>query len=335
MSATKFSALFFGVFFGVLTFSGLVWAGTFEVQVQDGDRLVVKGLAAQVQFVAQPGAKSLRVTGVDDSSATGAYTLKKKDQTIEVRMNEFDSKKDWKESVAKTASYMRKIEIIGPATPVDLHLRDGSVTLQKWSKEANISLINGRVLSQNGSGSLQINLQKGDINVFDHIGKVSTDGYAGNSTIKNVQGDIDAQLFSGNLTVDKVRGALNLNAQQSSSKVTQSSGGIQFENGKGALSIQGYKGRIEGQTGDGALTVNFLGESELNIKSKSGRVNIQTPANSGASVNLLTIDGDIFVPKELSVIRLSSEKSVRGRLRGEAQKASIIVRSQEGSINVK
>ncbi len=335
MSAIKFVTSFFGAFLSVFAISGSVWAGTFEVSVQEGDRLFVKGLSAQVQFIAQPGAKTLKVSGVEDSSTTGVYTLKKKDRTIEIRMNDFDSKKDWKESVAKASSYMRKIEIMGPPMPVDLHLRDGSVTLQKWTKEANISLINGRVLSQNGSGPLQISLQKGDISVSDHNGKVSTDGYSGNSTIKNIQGDIEAQLFSGNLSVDKARGALILNAQQSSSKVTQSSGSIQFENGKGSLSIQGYQGRIEGQTGEGALTVNFLPESELNIKSKSGRVSIQAPANSGASVNLLTIDGDIFAPKELSVNRLSSEKSVRGRLRGEAQKASIIVRSQEGSIVIK
>lgn len=331
MSAIKLIASLFVV----LTFSVAGRAGTFEVQVQDGDRLVVQGLSAQVQIIAQPGAKTLKVSGVEDSSSVGVYTLKKKDHVIEIRMNDFDSKKDWKDSVAKSASYSRKIEILGPPIPLDLHLRDGSVALQKWSKDANISLIHGRVVSQNGSGSLQINLQKGDISVSDHNGKVSTDGYSGNSTLKNIQGDVEAQLFAGKLILDKVRGALSLNAQQSRSTVTQSSGSIQFDNGKGLLTIQGFEGRIEGQTGEGALNIGFLAESELNIKSKSGRISIQAPASSGAAVNLLTVDGDIFVPKELSVNRLGSEKSVRGRLRGERQKASIIVRSQEGSIVVK
>jgi hypothetical protein len=50
---------------------------------------------------------------------------------------------------------------------------------------------------------------------------------------------------------------------------------------------------------------------------------------------LFTVDGEIFVPKELKVNRLSSEKSVRGRLRGEAQRGSIVVRSQEATILVK
>ena len=71
------------------------------------------------------------------------------------------------------------------------------------------------------------------------------------------------------------------------------------------------------------------------MKAKAGKVNITPPAASGASVNLFTVDGEIFVPKELKVNRLSSEKSVRGRLRGEAQRGSIVVRSQEATILVK
>jgi DUF4097 and DUF4098 domain-containing protein YvlB len=308
---------------------------TYEVPALEGDHILLKGLAAQVQFIAQPGAKSVKVSGLDEGSQAGHYSLFKKGNLIEVRMGEFDDKASWKNALSKSAGLMRKIEVIGPSLPLEVHLRDGTVTLQRWTREAKVSVIQGRVNSQNGAGALQISVQKGDIMVGDHKGKVSTDSYSGNTGIKNVQGDVEAQLFSGQLVIEKVKGFVVVGTQQATGKVVQSSGSLQIDNGKGSLTVQAFQGRIEGQTTEGPLTVSFLPESEINLKSKSGRIHIQAPANSGASLNLLTVDGEIDVPREVRVVRLSSEKSVRGRLRGETQKGSIVVRSQEGSIIVK
>ena len=99
--------------------------------------------------------------------------------------------------------------------------------------------------------------------------------------------------------------------------------------------MQAFQGRLEGQNQEGTVTIQMAMDSEVDVKAKAGKVNITPPAASGASVNLFTVDGEIFVPKELKVNRLSSEKSVRGRLRGEAQRGSIVVRSQEATILVK
>ncbi|WP_246845023.1 DUF4097 family beta strand repeat-containing protein [Bdellovibrio sp. NC01] len=313
-----------------------VFAAAFAVPVQEGDRLVLKGLEAQVQLVSIPGSNAVKVVGVDEnSSAEGAYVISKKDNIIEVRMNEYDGKKAWMNILPKASSQLRKIEISGLPVPTEIHLRGGSVVAQKWSKDLKVSLTQGRVSSLNGSGNLQVYVQKGDVNVADHTGKVSADTYAGSMSIKNVQGDVDASLFTGPLSLEKVHGFCAITSQIGPAKILQGTGTLQFENGKGGLNIQGFQGRVDGQNQEGSVTVQMAMDSEVDIKSKAGRVQVQAPAGSGASVNLLTIEGDIFVPNELRVNKLSSEKSVRGRLRGEGQRGSIFVRSQDGAIIVK
>lgn len=311
-----------------------VLAATFDVPVADGDRLVLKGLEAQVQFVAQPGA-ALRVSGVEQSGAEGVYIIEKKDNTIEIRMKEFSGKRTWLNILPKANTQLKKIEIVGPAVPAEIQLRGGSVVAQKWNKDLKVSLTQGRVASVGGAGTMQVYVQKGDVSVSDHLGKVEADSYSGSMNLKNIQGDVEASLFSGQLNIEKVRGFLSVSAQQSAAKINQSNGTVQFESGKGSLNIQGFQGRIEGQSQDAAVNIGMTLDSEVDVKSKSGKISIQTPAGSGATLNLMTVEGEIVVPAGLRVTKLSAEKSVRGRLRGDAPRGSIFVRSQEGTISVK
>ncbi|MBV2169021.1 MAG: hypothetical protein KUL82_09955, partial [Bdellovibrio sp.] len=213
-----------------------VMAATFEVPVADGDRLVLKGLEAQVQVVGQPG-NSLKVSGVDESGAEGVFSVTKKDNIIEVRMNEYGGKKSWLNVLSHASSQVKKIEIWGPSIPAEIQLRGGTVTVQKWSKDLKVSVTQGRVNALNGAGSLQVYVQKGDVTIQDHNGKVETDSYNGSMTLRNIQGDVDASLFAGQLQIEKVRGFLSLAPQQSNGKINQGSGTIQFENGKGSLNI--------------------------------------------------------------------------------------------------
>lgn len=311
-----------------------VMAATYEVPVAEGDRLVLKGLEAQVQVVGQVG-NSLKVAGVEESGTEGVFVVTKKNNIIEVKMNEYGGKRSWLNILGKAPAQMKKIEIWGPSIPTEIQLRGGSVVLQKWSKDLKVSVTQGRVSSIGGAGSLQIYVQKGDVNVQDHTGKVEADSYTGTMSLKNIQGDVDASLFAGQLNIEKVRGFLSLTTQQSNSKVNMSSGTIQFENGKGSLNIQAFQGRMEGQNQEGAVTIAMALDSEVDIKTKSGKVSIQAPPASGATLNLMTTEGEILVPSEFKVNKLSAEKSVRGRLRGDAQRGSIFVRSQDGTISVK
>lgn len=310
------------------------FAGTVEVPVTKGDRLVLKGFEAQVVVTGQPGAP-LRISGVESNTTEGQYVVTKRDGVIEVKMNEFAGKKTWMDSLPRASSQTKRIEISGEPVVADIHLRGGSVTVQKWTRDLRVSMTQGRVNASNGAGALNVNVQRGDITVADHNGPVNTDSYSGNTALRNITGDVNTTLFSGQLQSEKVKGVMTLATQQSQSKINQGAGTLQFENGKGAMSVVGFQGRVEGQNQEGSVTVNVPLDGEVDVRSKSGRVAIQLPAGSGAALNLLTTEGEIVVPGELKVVKLSAEKSVRGRLRGDAQRASVFVRSQDGTISVK
>lgn len=308
-------------------------AATLDIPVMPGDRLVLVGLEAQVQVVGQSG-NSLKISGVEENNSDGNFVVTKKDNIIQIKMNEYSGKQSWLNVLSKNAQ-MKKIEIVGPAIPAEFSLRNGSVVAQKWNKDLKINLTQGRASSLNGNGVLQVYVQKGDVNIRDHNGKVKIDAYNGSVSLKNIEGNVEASIFGGQIQGEKIQGLISLITQQAATKVNQSSGILQFENGKGALKILSHSGRIEGKNQEGSVAVVSPVEAEIDIRSKSGKINIQLQPNSGAALNLLTAEGEIVVPSELKVTKLSSEKSVRGRLRGDAQKGTIFVRSQDGIISVK
>ena len=311
------------------------FAAAFLAPAQEGDHLVIKGLDAQIQLIAVPGSNALKVSGIEETAGEGAYVVTKKNNIIEIKMNEYDGKHAWMNILAKPAGHMRKIEISGLALPTEVQLHGGGVTAQKWSKDLKVSMTQGHIVSNGGNGSIDTYVQKGDILILDHTGKINADVYAGNLTIKNAQGDIDASLFTGPLLIEKSHGFCTVQSQIGPAKIAQGTGTLQIENGKGTFAVESYAGRIDGQNQDGTISVKMVLDSEVDIKSKAGKVQVQAAPSSGASVNLLTVEGDIFVPAELKVNKISSEKSVRGRLRGEGQRGSIFVRSQDGTIVVK
>lgn len=326
--------ILFSFIFSILLTTPSVFAATFETPVKEGDRLVLKGFEAQVQLTAQPN-PVLKVTGVDETKAEGSYVIERKDNIIEIRIVEFNGKTSWKNILPKASAQMRKIEISGLPLPTEIQLRGGSVVAQRWTKDLKVSLTQGRVSLLNGAGSAQVYVQKGEVNIQDHTGRVTVDGYSGNCALRNITGDVDVSWFSGQLGMEKIRGSVNMSTQQATAKLNAGAGSVQFSNGKGSLVLQAFQGRMEGQNQDGNVTVLMPMDSEVDVKSKAGKVAVTVPAGSGAQVNLFTMDGEISVPGELRVVKLSSEKSVRGKLRGDAQRASVFVRSQEGSILLK
>jgi hypothetical protein len=322
-------------------FSGLVFASrahavlAFEITPQEVDRIVVVGLEAQVQLQGMPGAAKLRVTGLGETSEAGQFVLERKDRTLWIKMQEYSDKKDWKEALAKPFGKRKIIDFTGAAVPVEVQLRDGIVNAQKWSREIRVALVKGKVISAGGTAALSLQIQNGQAVIQDQTSKVTANIYKGVLDIKNLQGDLDGSVFSGALQVEKSRGFLQINTAQSTAKIIECAGTLQFENLKGAVITQKFAGRVDGQTTEGGVSLGILADTDVHVKSQTGRVSVLTAAGSGALLNLTTAEGEIIAPSEVKVNRTATEKTVRGRLRGGEQKGSIVVRSQEGNITIK
>lgn len=317
----------------ILLSSGACLAGLVETPTEGLQRLVVRGWDAQVNVTATPS-KTFKINGVDDSLSPGLYIVEKKGATLEVHINEWTTKKEWAELLGQKKQ-RRVIEISGPSLPLEIYLRDGLVQMTRWQSEAKVTLASGKFVSVDGQGPLDVNLHHGEIQIQQQTGRLKIDQYQGAVSIKQMQGDLELVTFGSPVSIEKSKGVMSLNTQNSSVRLTQSSGTVQLDNGKGSVTLQQFQGRVEGSTMEGPVSVTLLPESEVQLRSQTGRVQIQLPAVSGAALNLLSQEGDIIVPEGKRVSRSSTERAFRGRLRGDSQKVSVSVRTVEAPIIIK
>ena len=311
------------------SFSAAV-ASTNAMEVQDGDQLLVTGVNAQVNFVSIPGSRQLSLRGATENG----WHLERRDHLLVIEGPQGDSRKAVLDQL-KAPGPREIIDLQGPSMPIEIHLREGTVFLNKGQHEARVDLKNGHLTSTGRSGLLKASVLKGDVVVSDGTGPIDLDVYQGSISLKNLQVEGDIQVFGGSISVDQSRGRLSLNTNQALSKIQKFSGTLILENGKGTVTGNGLQGRIEGSSAEGAVHLQIVGETEVHLKTQTARVQIQLPPTSGALLSLTTNEGDIAVPSELKVNRGALEKTVRGRVKGEAGKVSVTVRSQEGSIVVK
>lgn len=296
--------------------------------MKGNEKILVSVPDAQIVVIGSPGATSVKVNLLD--AAQDEIQVQTRDGQIEV-MAKDTSKEKWG---AQASGKKRVIEISGATMPIEIHLFDGNVTLTKWDKDALVQIQKGKLISKSGTGHLTAHVQKGEAVIQDHNGKVSLDSYSAKVSVQELNGDLDLENFTGESVIEKAKGYMSLSLGSGLTKVLASGGSLQFENNKGVFTSQAFSGRIEGKTQEGPVTVQMSTEGEANIKSQAGKVTIKAVGGQGTLLSLLSTEGDIFLPAYLKVSRDNSGKSFRGRLRGDAQKGSVVVRSQTGNIVV-
>lgn len=297
-----------------------------EVPLRGGERFQLMANDVQLTWVVTSG-PTLKIHGL------GATQGVRRGDLLVFNLKETSTKEDFAALLKKKGTPL-KIEIQGPSMPIELSLREGQVSLNKLNHEISVQMIQGAISVAQAKGALQLRLHKGQISVRESVGKTGLELYSGQVILKDV-GDSVVSIFSGSLAIQGLQGTLALSTQSVVSKVAGMSGTLTLDSQKGSLNLTQFQGRLEGQTVEGLVSAQILPESEVQLKSKSGRFNFQIPPNSGAFLNLWTAEGDLIVPKELNVVRLAAEKSARGRLRGESQKITISAKTSEGVVVVK
>jgi DUF4097 and DUF4098 domain-containing protein YvlB len=296
-------------------------AATLTATVKETEKVVVVLNDSNVNILPTNN----RQLQIQSSDPSDNLILTNKDGIVEVRAAEKTGNK-------KAAS---KVDISLPAGIIELHAQEGSIILQKHKGDMLLHLQKGKILIKDNVGQANLHAQKGDIQVLSHQGKLIVDSYMAGITIKDLIGDLELQNFGGETHLEKDKGFLNLNIGQGAAKVLQSSGSLSFELGKGTMTAQLFQGRIDGQTQEGQVNISMASESDLNIKSQSGKVTVQTAANAGSYINVVSQEGDIYGPSYMKVNRDSGIKILRGRLKGDTQKGSIVVRTQEAAVIIK
>lgn len=216
---------------------------------------------------------------------------------------------------------------------IQIHLFEGSLTVQKLGFETLLHLQKGKVNLKETTGNSLVYVQKGEVLIQDCQGQFKVDIAQAQLNVRNLQGDLDAHILSGDLFIEKSKGQLRLNQSQGSGKILNSAGSLQFETNKAVYTVESFGGRIDGQSQEGALQLKLVADFDAHIKTTTARSSVQVP--KGMLINALTQEGELIAPTGMSTAKEGSSKSLRGRVPGDAARGSVTLRSQEGGIFLK
>lgn len=297
-------------------------AASYDIQAPTKKILVS---VQDAHVIVNGSAQKTRIT-LNDSAET-SYAVMHDGETVTIKLKEgLQSSSDSKKKL---------IEIQAPAQVLEVHAFEGEITLSKWNDEALLHLQKGRTFVSDVKGDVKVHNITGDIVIDGCTGKLEVDSFKANATIKNHNGDLRLENFMADAVVDNLKGVVNVSQGQGSFKITKSSGAFQFDQAKGILNVVQFAGRVEGTTQDGPVNINMTSETEVSVRSQSGKVTVHSPSVGGVFLNLATQEGDIYAPTYLKVNREGSQKSLRARMKGESQKGTVFVRSQEGGIFIR
>lgn len=313
-----------------LFLQNLSQASVLELNSKEGQKLFLTGLEANFIFTGVNTSGAVNNLKIQmDAAADAEYQIEEGEQSIRItRKADVAGAVDEKKQKAK-------IEVSGKSIPLEVHLQDGNITVTKNSKDLFLHLQKGRIILKDNQSVVVAHAQKGEISVVEHKGKVILDNLQAQVHLKDIVGDIDLQSYQGDSTLENIKGNLLLHSTNGAAKIIKGSGSLQFEAGKGSIVSQGFQGRIEGQTTEGSVQIQLPAGEDVNLKSVSGKLTVTTVPNSGALVSAVAIDGEIYGPSHLKVFKDGSQKTLKGRMKGENSESSISLRTQDGQIVIK
>lgn len=200
--------------------------------------------------------------------------------------------------------------------------------------QLTLSSLKGRIVAQSTGENVHLSLQKGEIQSIQNKGAMEIEAYGGKVLVKDGQSSIKLLLFNGDLNIEKNSGKLHLVSYSSSAKINDQQGAVQLQWGKGNLSMTDFMGHLEGESQDGTLQIQVKPEARVDLQAMRGRVQVQLPNGSGASLRLKTATGDLIVPSPLKPAREGKYRVVNGKLAG-LNKGRVNIHSEEASIIVK
>lgn len=248
------------------------------------------------------------------------FSSEKKEGLLRITQNLFEKEK-------------LNIELtLKPHLFLEVHQKEGAITATKLLKETYLNLSKGKISISSSSAPLNLHQLRGEVNLKDQTGKTFVDSYSANITVENISADLEIQNFSGNSIVENSKSDFTAFQNQGLLKIVNHQGSLNFDLNKAQLNAQKISGRIDGQSSEGVINLIPNDDVDINVRLKSGKLNIQSGQMTGGSLNVSTTDGDIYLPNP---IKTNGAKSFRGRFGNANSKASIFARSQDAIIQIK
>ncbi len=305
----------------VLLFSGSLWSAQWEIPGQGIQEILIRAKAAKL-LVQKSNSPSIRVnvTGARDS----AWVQEVHNGVLNVVGPENGI------TVDDTAVIL---EIPAGIINSSLVFEEVRAELQSVSR-VMINSLKGKITARSTGDSVKIFMQKGEVQSYQPMGALDIESFAGKISVSDGQGALKIRLFNGDLIIDKNMGSINLESQSSSAKITGQQGIVNLQWGKGRLVMSDFSGRLAGTSSDGQLHLHIKPDTMVDLQANRGRVTVNLPSDSGASLNVRSATGDVAVPGPLKVSREGRFRVARGKLVG-ALKGSITIRAEDASIGIR
>lgn len=306
---------------GVLFLCSMSLAAEWEIPAQEIQEIQFRGRAAKLMVQRAKGA-AIRVSIVSPDEID--WEKKVVNNTLSIAGPENRG------SVDDTKI---TVEIPQSVTRSDFVFEDVRADIYSVSR-LMLTTLKGKISGFSTGEGVRYFMQKGEIQSFEHTGGLEIESYGGKVMINDGQAALKIRLFSGELAINKNQGPLNLESQNVQAKINGQQGNTNLQWGKGNLSLMEFAGRLEGLSRDGQLQLQLKPDAMVDLQAERGKVSINLPSDSGASVNLRTVGGGISVPGPLRAGREGRFRVAKGKLPGSA-KGNIIVRGEDASLVIK
>src|SRR5271165_394611 len=152
----------------------------------------------------------------------------------------------------------------------------------------------------------------------------------------SINGSLDIKTGDGHITVQGAKGDVRLHAGDGSIEGRDLDGKVDASSGDGHINIEGRFDSLTIRTGDGSVTARARGgskvQSEWNIKTGDGSVDLELPGELQANLDASTHDGHISLGIPVTVEGVFSSSRVNGKMNGGGP--AIVVRTGDGSIHL-
>lgn len=304
-------------------------AQVLEFSAQEYPSVVIKGLNMDVKLSEGVG-NSIKIVGMANKNQWSFKNLIGKGLLLEEVIK--DNRKD-----LMTHLDQPKIKLIiqVPNIPIEILGHKVDLLAENLKKDLKVVAAQGTLKFIKTSGEVTLSLNSGEVYADSHSGKFRLDGEQIKTVIKNSNVDGEFRVQSLKLDLEKTNGHQVVNSYSGVLNLNQNSGSYFVELTRGSLSSIANQGRLEAMMDEANTEVRLLKDNELNIKTKTGKVFVNTNGVSGIWLNLKSTEGDVYLPAPLKVVRLKTENFYKGRTAGEKTLTRAEIKTNNAAIIIK
>jgi hypothetical protein len=234
---------------------------------------------------------------------------------------------EWFEAVDYVITAPRdvRVEIVNSSGSVTVTGLDGYLEISAAAGEVTVKDVASDVTLDLTSGSIEVSQVNGDIEITTTRAEATLTNTVGALTVPGGSGSLKADYLTGDATIIQTSGDATLTHYRGDARVKLTSGKISVEQESGSLDLFTHTGKVVVQT-------ELYSEKEYSLETLSAPVEFSFPDNTGASIHLSSLSGEIDtrgLPLEVDVF---SRQEIRGTIGVGGTKISI--KSDAGDIRM-